>query len=138
MRVCDAKRAGKLSAEEEAELAARGEKDSELAAMSRNECAMRGVRELGRRPKESVKSPPKERRLATRLRNDKRRGKQSEEQKAELAAMKKQEQEEQAEKKRMDSFMEEIRKFGRQGVELLRRRSRDWLWDSRTPNEEAS
>ena len=68
----------KLSAGEEAELAARGEKDSELAAMSRNECAMRGVRELGRRPKESVKSPPKERRLATRLRNAKRRGKQSE------------------------------------------------------------
>ena len=87
MRVCNAKRAGKLSAGEEAELAARGEKDSELAAMSRNDCAMRDVRDLGRRPKESVKSPPKERRLATRLRKAKRRGKQSEEQKEELAAM---------------------------------------------------
>ena len=72
---------------EAAELAARGEKDSELAAMSRNDCAMRGVRELGRRPKESVKSPPEERRLATRLRKAKRRGKQSEAQKEELAAM---------------------------------------------------
>ena len=77
----------KLSAGEEAELAARGEKDSELAAMSRNDCAMRDVRDFGRRPKESVKSPPKERRLATRLRKAKRRGKQSEEQKEELAAM---------------------------------------------------
>ena len=36
----------KLSAGEEAELAARGEKDSELAAMSRNDCAMRDVRDL--------------------------------------------------------------------------------------------
>ena len=67
----------KLSAGEEAEQAARGT----------NDCAMRGVRELGRRPKESVKSPLEERRLATRLRKAKRRGKQSEEQKEELAAM---------------------------------------------------
>ena len=36
----------KLSAGEEAELAARGEKDSDLAAMSRNDCAMRDVRDL--------------------------------------------------------------------------------------------
>ena len=46
MRVCNAKRAGKLSAGEEAELAARGEKDSELAAMSGNDCAMRDVRDF--------------------------------------------------------------------------------------------
>ena len=87
MRVCNAKRAGKLNAEKEAELAARGEKDSELAAMSGNDCAMRDVREFGRRPKESVSSPPSERRLACRLRKDRRRGKLSVEHKAELAAM---------------------------------------------------
>ena len=112
----------KLSAGEEAELAARGEKDSELAAMSRNDCAMRDVRDLGRRPKESVKSPPKERRLATRLWNAKRRGKQSEEQKEELAAMSRNDSErasssrasQRAEAGRPpQSVMEEIRNFFR-------------------------
>ena len=77
------------------------------------ETLMEAIRKLGRVPKERPKSLEGERKLAVRLRKARYKGNLSEEHKAELAAMKEQEQAEQAEKKVMDSLMEEIRKFGR-------------------------
>ena len=74
---------------------------------------MEAIRKLGRVPKERPESLEEERKLAVRLRKARYKGNLSEEHKAELAAMKEQEQAEQAEKKVMDSLMEEIRKFGR-------------------------
>ena len=82
-----ARRAGKLSGEEEAELAAMSTNDSELAAMSANDSLMQAIRMLGRVPKDTLWAYTHERRLAWRLRRARREGRLSREDEAELAAM---------------------------------------------------
>ena len=72
-----ARAAGKLSAEEKAE----------LATMSANDSLMQAIRTLGRLPKETTFAYKHERRLAGRLRYARRTGKLSNGQEAELAAM---------------------------------------------------
>ena len=96
----------------------------------RFETLMEAIREFGRLPKRRTASK-KEKNLAVRLMHARGGGQLSDEHEAELAAMEEKEQAEQAEKKVMDSLMEEIRKLGRlpKGIELPRRRSGNWLWD---------
>ena len=82
-----ARRAGKLSGEEEAELAAMSANDSEPAAMSANDSLMQAIRCFGRLPKDTRKATKDERQLAEKLRQSRRAGKLGVEEEAELAAM---------------------------------------------------
>ena len=87
MKLRDARRAGKLSKEEESELATMGAHDSELPTMSGNDSLMEDIRTLGRLPKESRQAPKDEQQLAERLRRAKGAGKLSVEEESELAVM---------------------------------------------------
>ena len=82
-----ARREGKLSGEEEAELAAMSANDSELAAMSANDSLMQAIRTLGRLPKETRTATKDEQQVALNLHRARRAGKLSGEEAAEVAAM---------------------------------------------------